>query len=471
MADLPFYCQSGGSNLNAGSTTSNTALVTYTNGNWNGSNTFTPAGGANPITDGVAIGMWISCYLDGASAPTGFIARVTAVSSTTITTSGTAQAGTAPTSGATGRTLKVGGAWLGPNGASGFPLSAFSDFGDCIDTSGNRARVYMKNDATYSISSVILHAGSQWAVEGYSSSPGDGGLATIDGGANAIVLLSTSSSNAILENLIFSSTAASGTSNGLSLGGARNLLKRVRVTGTRGSGFSVTGTWKLHTCEAWGCNSANSANIGAFHNTGTLEMENCTSHVNTGSNVDGIYNTGSLTLDGCVSDSNGRHGINSTANVFTMRGGGCYGNTQHGILISGNSLCASLMNVILSDNGTTSSHYPLNVTGTNPWVQTTNLAIFSNGDGATVVTFTNPNGGKMVGTITCTTQPFSDPANGNFVAATSEVKGLGYGSYLQDASKYSATTVGYPDVGIQHQEAAASGGPIGNSFRGGFCNG
>ena len=456
MADLPFYCQSGGDNLNAGSTTSNTALVTYTNGNWNGSNTFTPAGGANPITDGVAIGMWISGYLDGAAAPTGFIARVTGVSSTTITTSLTAQAGTPPTSGATGRTLKVGGAWLGPNGASGFPLSAFSDFGDCIDASGNRARVYMKKDATYSISAVIILAGNQWAVEGYETTPGDGGLATIDGSTNAIALLTISSSNVILENLIFSSAAASGSSAGVTLGGSRNLAKRVRVSGTRGAGISITGTWKLQSCEVWGCNTANTSNIGGFNNTGTVEMENCDAHVNTGSNVDGIYNTGTISLDNCISDSNGRHGINSTANTFTMRGGGCYGNTQHGILLSGNSLCASLTDVILSDNGTTSSHYPLNVTGTAPFVQTTNCAIFSNGNGATVITFTNPNGGKEVGTIVCTTQPFSDPANGDFTAGTDEVKGMGYGSYLQDATKYSSTTVGYPDVGIQHQEVGGA---------------
>src|SRR6184192_2760283 len=72
-----FYCQTGGSNLNAGSTTNNTAAYTSTNGNWNGSSIFTPTDGSTPASS-VSVGDFASVYLDAASVAV-FVARVTVV--------------------------------------------------------------------------------------------------------------------------------------------------------------------------------------------------------------------------------------------------------------------------------------------------------------------------------------------------------------------------------------------------------
>ncbi len=97
--------------MNAGSTTSLTASVTSTNGNWNGTSTFTAASGT-PFS-GVSVGDWASIYNDGTTAGAVYIAQVTAINSggAGITVSTTAKVGTAPTSSATGRSCKIGGAW------------------------------------------------------------------------------------------------------------------------------------------------------------------------------------------------------------------------------------------------------------------------------------------------------------------------------------------------------------------------
>jgi len=92
MAYTEFYCDaSAGSNLNGGSPIGSPYPLTYTNGNWNsGTGVFTVASG-NPSTDGVQAGDFAAVYLDGASAPTGYVGRVTGVTSTTITVSTSAR--------------------------------------------------------------------------------------------------------------------------------------------------------------------------------------------------------------------------------------------------------------------------------------------------------------------------------------------------------------------------------------------
>src|SRR4051812_29003552 len=115
MAFTEFYCQTTGSNVNAGSTTNNSAAYTATNGNWDGTSLYVPTDGSTPASS-VNVGDFASVYIDGATLAV-YVARVTVVAAGvngTITLSTTAVAGTAPTSSATARTIKVGGAWAGP---------------------------------------------------------------------------------------------------------------------------------------------------------------------------------------------------------------------------------------------------------------------------------------------------------------------------------------------------------------------
>ena len=238
MAYTEFYCQSGGSNLNAGSTTNNSAAYTSTNGNWNGTSTFTPSD--TQAASLIAVGDFASVYNDGASVGV-YIARVVTINSTggnitSIVLSTSAKAGTAPTSSATGRSIKVGGAWKGPNATSGFPFS-LATLGSATNSSTDRTRVNLKNDATYSVTSSISSGNlANVTIQGYSSSVNDGGKAVIDGSTNAIVVFNVSGGNlVVLADLEIKSSATSGTNDVVQFAANPGWIARCVVHGGRGN--------------------------------------------------------------------------------------------------------------------------------------------------------------------------------------------------------------------------------------------
>jgi hypothetical protein len=167
----------------------------------------------DPLNDGVQEGDFASVY-DNAATTTGFVGRVTNRTTTTITVSLTAKIGTAPTDGTGTRTLKIGGAWKGPNAADGFPLTLIA--GTLTNASGDATRVNFKNNASYSITSGITIAtasSSPYTVEGYATTPGDGGIATLDGGTSNITFLTFSANGTHAEyaHLKTVSSATTGT--------------------------------------------------------------------------------------------------------------------------------------------------------------------------------------------------------------------------------------------------------------------
>lgn len=113
MAILEMYMQTTGSNLNAGTTTSDTSAQTYASGTLatvTTTVTFTVASG-NPVSDGVVVGDWVSLYPNG-STVTPFVSKVTAVTTTTIVCDSVANKfGVVPADGVLTRTAKTGGAW------------------------------------------------------------------------------------------------------------------------------------------------------------------------------------------------------------------------------------------------------------------------------------------------------------------------------------------------------------------------
>jgi hypothetical protein len=185
-----FFCKTTGSNLNGGALASgaepaDAAVYTCTNSNWNGTDTFTPTDGSTPANT-VTAGDFASVYLDGATVSV-FVARVEAVAAGVngaITLSGGALGGTAPAAGATGRTIKVGGAWKGPNAAEQFPFNFMTSV--MTNGAGLLPRVNLKA-GTYSITAAINHntVGGFPGVkfQGYTTTPGDGGRFTIQGPA------------------------------------------------------------------------------------------------------------------------------------------------------------------------------------------------------------------------------------------------------------------------------------------------
>jgi hypothetical protein len=111
MAWTEFYMDSGGNNMNSGSSSATAASVTSTNGNWNGTSIFTAVSGT-PFS-GTAVGDWASIYIDGTTSGAVYIAQITTINGggSGITLSTTNKFGTAPASSATARSCKVGGAW------------------------------------------------------------------------------------------------------------------------------------------------------------------------------------------------------------------------------------------------------------------------------------------------------------------------------------------------------------------------
>jgi hypothetical protein len=164
MAYTEFYAQTTGSDLNAGSGRTDAAAFTYVSavvvGGWNAATgVFTVATG-NPSGDGVAVGDFASVYVTSGATVAVFIGRITTRDTTTITVSLTAKSGTPPATDALGATtIKVGGAWKGPNGASLFPWTLIQN--TMTNASGHVPRTRFLSGTDY-----VLTAGGTYSNAG-----------------------------------------------------------------------------------------------------------------------------------------------------------------------------------------------------------------------------------------------------------------------------------------------------------------
>jgi hypothetical protein len=450
MAFQEVYCDfSSGSNLNGGYPATGGAYpITYTNGGWNsGTGVFTPAAG-DPAAEGVTVGDLASVYNDGASVGV-FIGRVTARTSTTITVSTTAKIGTAPSTNATARTIKVGGTLKGPNAASGFPLNLIA--GTLTDASGNTPRVNLKNTANYDITANIAASGAgPWRLEGMTSSPGDGGRAIIDGGTSgaSYILLTTSNINIDLVGITGQNNGATGSASIFSISQG-NFLHRCVASNSRGNGFTFTGDPStVVECEAFACNASNTANKAGFESTvDRITYVRCIAHDNTGSNTRGFYTTQGAEFIDCIADTNGSDGFYTSAGFDFTRFIGCdsYNNGGDGIELANVSTAyLYLENCNLIDNG----GWGINGSGAGA----RNGAVINCGFGAGTAANTSgtTTGLKSMvesGSVTYGSNvvPYVDAPNGDFRVNVSAAH-AGRGTFTQTAASY-AGTVGYPNIG------------------------
>jgi len=445
MPFTEFCCRSGGSNLNAGTRTGSStepgtaADLTYASGSWvAATGVFTVASG-NPQSDGVAVGDFASVYANG-STVTGFVGRVTARDTTTITVSLTAKAGTAPTDGTGNRTLKIGGAWAGPSGASGFPLTFLASA--CTNSSGHPPRINLKNDQTYSVTSGIAPTTSQNSLtfQGYTSSYGDYGRAVIDGGTTgaSYVVFAPVTNSLICYDLIFSNNGSTGTAAGVNSSAncsyVRCVFRNFRGIGLFAAAMAIE-------CEAHNCGQGSSAN-GAFYAVGACSR--CVSH----DNGNAGFHTCTTLLD-CISDTNATDGFNMCVYIDNCDS---YNNTSDGIKVpSGNQ--ALIQNCNLIKNGA----YGININA--GAVHIANCG-FGAGTQANVSGKINAAAARQyqeIGSVDYASDvtPWVDPANGDFRISLASAKGAGRGTFTQTSSSYSGTA-GYPDIGAA--QAAASGG-------------
>jgi hypothetical protein len=473
-AYIDFYCNfSTGANINGGS---DAGSVTYTstNGNWStATNIFTPTDGTNPVSAGVVAGQYASVYVDGATLAV-FIAKVTTVvnaANGAITVSSSLRAGSAPSTSATGRSIKVGGAWKGPNAASGFPLS-LTGLGNLAAT-GDRTAINLKNNASYVMTANIAESGSPHVtVQGYSSSARDGGKATIDGGTSgaAYNLLTTSSQTGwVHTDLIFQNNGASSSASGVSTNAnTSNAFTRCVFTAMRGSGVDSTNGSIFNECESYGNNLSNTASLGGFNGPGIFSR--CISHDNTGSNTAGfmLSTTGAVSIyENCIADTNGGIGFLLSATSSTIRVANCesYNNTSDGLRSTSVTGNYWIENTNFIKNGGWGINFATNVTASH--------YIYNCGFGAgtqvnTSGTVTGAYTGQEIGSITYASNvtPTTDPANGDFRINLSTANFTGRGAFTETAASY-AGTVGYPDVGAA-QSKTGSGGTFSKEVSSGY---
>lgn len=347
MADgiTEFCCRSGGSNLNAGtlvgdSTEPGTSpSFIYESGNWDSSTGEFVVASGNPSSDGVAVTQYASVYVSGTGV-TGFIGQVSAVSTTGITIDLTDHyAGTAPSTSSGDRSLRIGGAWQGPNGAEGFPLDFIGDL--AASGSDTVARVNMKNDQTYAITaSIMMPTDNFRTIQGYSTSYGDKGEAEIQGPATgtSFKLIDTQNTNSNgnwLIDLFFNQNGdAAGSDYGVQLnnGNLRSGMIRCRVANMYKHGVFVTDSNVLF----YDCAFHDNGGHGCWNNGGVdVLFESCCfnnnvndgCYVTTGQSRNGVFNN-------CIFALNGNHGLDHTTDysVFVTN---CtfYKNSQSGMKI------------------------------------------------------------------------------------------------------------------------------------------
>lgn len=443
------YCRAGGSNMNGGGLASGaepatTPVFASTNGNWDATTGIFTVPSGNPSLT-VTVGDLANVFLDGATTPV-FVGAVTARDATTITVSLTRKSGTPPTTGATGRSINVGGAWLGPNGAVAFPAGFITNV--LTDAAGNPPFVNLKNNQTYSLTSGIVHSNTVTHFAGYTNTARDGGKAVIDGGTSGVsyVVWTTATAGVLLQDIVFQNNGATGSANLVSAAGRVTFFRCV-FTGARGGGVSLGSDCQAVECESYGNNTSNTSNLGGFVMTSARAIR-CISHDNVGSLNGGFVISGG-TLIQCIADSNGSNGYNLQSSSV-MEECVAWSNGAAGVaLASGHTNL--LDNCILAKNGT----YGI-TGGSTHFVLLLNCG-FGGGAAANTSGAINPAVLPVneIGRVTFATHPFVDPDNGDFRVVDSAAKGTGRGSFTQTAAGYSGT-VGYSDLGAaQHQEVVA----------------
>jgi hypothetical protein len=476
MIFTEFCCRNGGNNLNAGSVDggstepATTPLVTYTGGDWNPTtDVYTAPAGAD-MTQAV-VGRFASVYHDGDANPTNnqyLVGRISVVDAPNrnITVHATARSlmGTEVAAGTGTRSMRIGGAWKGPNGAFQFPFNVINGTA-LTNVAGNTLRVNLKNDASFVISAAISHqvAGPTF-FQGYTTTYGDLGKAIIDGGTTgaSYILFSASGNGAdrtTILDIIFQNNGATGTAAGATFGDFRVTAMRCVVRFVRGTGFENSS--HLVECETYGCNQNGGAAAGGISLVAAGMAQRCISHHNTGVNGNGFYmqGSGALLLD-CISANNGGNGL-LTNNITSIKAVNCdfYANGVDGW----RNLTANIMARIENCNFISNSGYGINIsTGTaRGWLM--NCGFGSNTTGVK----NNADALDEMDTVTYPVgqTPWVAPTTGDFTINHENAKGAGRGKFTQEYTTTWSTrnTLGKRDLGAaQHEDTGGGGGGGGN---------
>lgn len=300
MPFTQFYMQPTGSNTNAGSTNTGAPSASATNGNWDSTTGVFIAPSGTPFAT-TQVGDWASIYLDAATAAV-FIAQVTAVTSATqITVSLTVKFGTAPVTGATGRSCKIGGAHQNLLGIGTAMATGTTPVALCINiraqgspTVGN----YAHTTSTISVGLVGTTLLPIW-LRGYKTTPGDldadPTVTRVEGTDMPLMTFTTGglsfsgSTHNFLTGIAFTAARTTGSPTVTLAGTARRcrFYQTGTIAGASAIGCSPLGT-RLYNCRA----EATTSNTAVLSGLSSGSLDSCVlvggiNSLNTGSTTPG----------------------------------------------------------------------------------------------------------------------------------------------------------------------------------------
>jgi len=386
---------------------------------------------------GVSAGDWVGIAPtgtaeSGVTTSVGYWAQVTGTTSTTITVSATIKFGTAPSNGAS-IDINVGGRWKGPNSAVIFPFGYITA---SAQAATNRVgRVNFKNNASYvcnNATTLTHNIAGPIVFQGYATSAGDLGRATINGSTgSAYNLIQLQGGNMLFADFIVGNTGNSGgnASTGIAIttgtagGTGAAVLLRVSVTSARSSGYSLGAYGGLAIeCEATGCNASTGVGLGGFilGAFGVMCLR-CVSHNNSAANTAGfVFNTGApCSFIECVS-------YNNTYGFLQNAGGLAYAmhsiidcttnaNSSHAIYSTPAAATSLLVeNCLIGGNGSTGTAHGITIT--NPILLIARNNQYFNISGSNVAnSFPSNYGSFLEGVTTISTSSFMrDASNGDY---------------------------------------------------------
>jgi hypothetical protein len=433
-----FYIQTTGSNMNSGTTTSDTPTIDVPNGNWNSSTHVFIAPGGTPFAS-ATVGDWAHVSLDNATTPARF-AKIVSITGggSTITLSSEDTMGTSPTTGTTGRRVRIGGAWA-DLGVTSAITGSNSTVGIRVNV---RAGTYSNttNDRTLArsgLTNAIMH----W--RGYNTTPGD--CDTDYSLARPTLTFTTgrllvSGAHQYVKNFVV--TGAQISSSQLRISGANVTLRRVWVECTsanaNGRAFGTTGT----DCSIFNCyfKAAAQADVTELLPAGT-QLHNCV--FDSGNNGTSVGAATAVIIEGCIFRGQAADGVRITNNT-RMSIISCTFHAQGDNGINITTLPSSLV---------ISKCYFSSITGTairNGTANDTNLVrrsrcVFYNCG----INESGFGDAPHFDARTDSSNPFVNAGAGNFALANTS-------SGYAPASPFEglATTVSYADIGaVQHQDA------------------
>lgn len=468
LAFTDFYCISGaGTNTNSGWSTNSAADYTSLAGNWDGVNVFTPTDGSTPASNAaVTNGAWGSVFTN-ADSRTYYVARITNVAAGVNGAISFAQAPSnciVPVSQNGALSLKVGGAWNGPSGAVGFPMTFFS--GHFTNTAQEVPRMNMKGKFTVTAGFTIPFRDfiktTCW-LQGYTNTAGDFGQAEIEGSGTSanFTMLTLNCDNFVFADITWSSNGVTSGNNAMvsdSPSGGENMFLRCVFRGSRGKvTLFGAGSESIVFCEAYSNGLANVSGDYVFGMTaGGCRCYGTKIHDNYFSNIAGLRLDQTSTASRCIFARNGT-GISSTADV-SQQITACDFYDSISDHISFNAGAVDPLMAQVSDcNFFKSGGYAIKF----PATATAHTGIFSglrfgSGTQTNASGFCSDTNGITIadwGVYPTDQTPWADPTNGNFSLVNPLSKDTGYMPFLEINLHPPTNTVAYPDIGAApHQD-------------------